>query len=57
VVPPERWEWYFFATFQVLAPDRVDGGDAWTNVEGSRFGLLYPEAHEDDRVQAGNQRG
>ncbi len=56
VVPPERWEWYFFATFQVLAPDRVDGGGAWTNVEGSTFGLLYPEAHEDDRGQAGDQR-
>ncbi len=54
-VPPDRWEWYFFATFQVLAPDRLDGEDAWTNLEGRRFGLLYPEAQEDGARQPGDQ--
>jgi hypothetical protein len=45
-VAEERWGLYFFATFEVLDPDRLDGEGAWVDLEGETTGLLYGEAYE-----------
>jgi hypothetical protein len=45
-VAEERWEWYLFATIDVLDRDQLDEGDAWATLEGGTTGLLYAEAYE-----------
>ncbi len=37
---PDRWEWYFLATFDILHPLRF-GDEVWRNLDGDLYGILY----------------
>jgi hypothetical protein len=39
-VHPDRWEAYFFATFDILDPQRF-GDEVWRNLDGDYYGILY----------------
>ena len=47
-VPEERWDWYLFATFEILQP-RKFGGQAYLTLGGEQTGLLDDDAFEEKR--------